>query len=124
MPSRRSPIADIATIAVLAPRVVHARLDPLIRAAPRTRPGDQRELFTMVLEKWIAAQQSGWAIASAWMALPLRFWTSFLVGTSVSSRPSVAGVYEVWRGFDRVAAAGLAPIARRVSANARRLKRR
>ncbi len=115
--STRRLIRQSTELAVAAPAVVAHRLTQMARAGLAPGPADHAELQRMTLEK-VAAFQQGWMAMwlEAWR-WPWSLWSHGLPG----ARPPRGSAWEPWL---RVAAAGLAPVHRKATANARRLGRR
>src|SRR5215470_16583435 len=119
MPSRRRRRPRVATqaveLALAVPQVMSHRLARLARAGASPTARDRREFERMGVEKLFAFYES-------WNAMLLEL---FRVNLDLALSP-----FRIWsfgrgrqRGL-RILGAGLAPIHRRATANARRLRRR
>ena len=116
---RRTPPStasgDLAAIALLAPMVASRRM--LALAMAPLAPASAREARRMLAEKPAAAAD---AFGGAWMALlqwqASAWWSWWSAPWTPASWPRASA-----RHADRLARAALAPVARRVRANARRL---
>jgi hypothetical protein len=130
MPSRRrsSPsrlAADATALAVATPQVVAHRIARMALAGPVPDARDRAELQRMGAEK-VAAFYESWtamyaeALRAQWQlsaSLMQAMWTPWLAPRAVR-RIGEAYADSVTRG---VASAGLAPVRRRATANAKRL---
>ena len=100
-------------LSLAAPQVVAQRLTGMALAGPRPSAKDRREMQTMGTEKVIAFWQS-WA-AMGWQAWRMqRAWM-----TALARQPFTPPRVD----FTPLLAAGLAPVHRKATANARRLSR-
>lgn len=101
-----------AELAVAAPSVVAHRLTQMARAGMRPGPADHAEMQRMTTEKLMAFQQ-GWM--AMWIEAMRWPWTI------MSGGMGGLGSLTPWV---RMASAGLTPVHRTATANARRLGRR
>ena len=112
---------------VAAPLVVAHRLSRMATAGSPLSARDRTEFSRMGMEKVWAFHQS-WAAMGMQMAanqldLMRALMTSF-VGASVGRRSSSSGLHSAWSAAaNRMLAAGLAPVHKAATANARRLSR-
>jgi hypothetical protein len=109
MPRRNDDVSGL----VLAPMVIWARLPILWYEALNPDPSRRSETNRMVVEK-IAAAQEGMLAANLAVAQ-----ATFDAGFAMMAGSSPAR--ETRKAAERIMQAGLAPAARRVRANARRL---
>jgi len=107
-----------AQIWATAPQVIALRSARVLADGFVPRADTQRELGRMVHEKFAAASESATAMAlQAWKTnwelalMPARLWSGLWAGT-LAAAPA------------RIAQSGLTPVRRRVTANAKRLRRR
>ena len=107
----------LGEVASAAPLVVAHRLGRMASAGARTDPRDRREFAGMVTEKQLAWMQSWFAMSVELLRLQQRWWLS--VWLRGPSGFDVRGAAATWRVADR----GLAPIHRKVLANAKRLSK-
>lgn len=114
-------------IAWYSPQVVHKRTERLLAAPTLTRAADRKEATRMVAEKLQAGQEAQWAFWQQSLAMQQRMWaelwSSALAGRSLNASLRRSGR----RGARGAAVLGqqvLAPVRRRVKANARRLHAR
>lgn len=118
-------VDDAAKIWFAAPQVIALRSARILAGGLAPRADDRRELARMVNEKTAAAGESATAMAvQAWRTswelslLPLRLWWGMWTG-GARATPFAAAT-----AASRIAQSGLAPVRRRVTANAKRLRRR
>lgn len=109
-PARLSRQASELAIAV--PQVVAHRLGRLALAGPWPNARDQREFHTMGQEKVHAFWQSWFAMGWAMMEAAQKSWIAMLQG----ARVPLVDVHHVM-------ARGMAPVHRKATANARRLRK-
>ena len=98
-------------LAIAVPQVVTHRLARMALAGPWPNARDQREFFTMGQEKVHAFWQSWFAMGWAMVEAAQQAWIATLQGARV---PLV--------DMHHVLARGLAPVHRKATANARRLR--
>lgn len=119
---KESAAADLLRLGMLVPLVVGQRMARMAAATPATRRSDAAEWQKMGSEKLFAAHEAWFAAAMAWqrhlLEAGLRAWSPW-------SRVSPLHWWQQ-RQVDaqNLGSAALAPVVRRVSANARRLSRR
>jgi hypothetical protein len=127
---RRTPVQRLAKqaieLSVAAPQVAAARLSR-IAARPSPSASDQNELFLMGAEKVAAAYQA-WA-SMWWQVVRVQFDLARSMASSALGGPPyrVFAPWSVDRSIaagTRVLSAGLAPVHRKATRNARRLARR
>ena len=115
-----------AAIALTAPQVVAHRLARMALAGPFPGARDQLEFTRMGAEKvaafyesWHAMYAEGWRIQQeAWAAAMRAAWFPWQ-----GRAPGAAHALAAWqRAATRMLAQGMAPVSRRTSANARRLR--
>ena len=107
---------SVTDIAVASPYVIASRLASFMAPDALLSPRNQHEVATMILEKQFAAVESLTSMSLAYQNSMLSFWFNALSGQrSTQSLDSAANSF---------AKAALAPYRRRVTSNARRLKRR
>jgi hypothetical protein len=117
---------------VAAPQVIALRSARMFAAGLAPRADDRREFSRMVSEKPAAAFESALAVGmQLWRtnlelaATPMRLWWGVWTGagrwTPLAPR---ALRRQLAAAAPRLAASGLAPVRRRVTANAKRLRRR
>jgi hypothetical protein len=126
MTRRTHSTTQLSNVAYSAPFVIAERLMRFAAAGANPSVLDQREWQRMLEEKWTAAVQGSWAMSGALWETYYDAWFSVMSGAWTPwSMPSPA---DWWvRGAqsgERILSAGLAPVARTVSANRRRLARR
>ncbi|WP_187359943.1 hypothetical protein [Chitinolyticbacter meiyuanensis] len=97
----------LAEICWRAPQVIAHRVTRMALAGPKPDARDRREFHGMVSEKLLAFSSGGW---SMWLTFWLSAWRSLWSG-----RPAQAVHWQ------RALGRGIAPIHRKVSANAHRL---
>ena len=125
-------------IAVAAPEVVAHRTARMVQSGPTRSSADRRELTRMTQEKFEAFGESASAMAAEIVKANLALWPSVLRGgrtwmptaragsrRSTSRSALAAGALPriVSSAASRVLAKGLAPVHRRATANAKRLRR-
>ncbi|MGN7916089.1 MULTISPECIES: hypothetical protein [Lysobacter] len=126
MTRRAHSTTQLSSVAYSAPFVIAERLMRFAAAGADPSVLDQREWQRMLEEKWTAALQGSWAMSGALWEAYYDAWSNLMSGAWTPwSMPSPA---DWWvRGAqsgERILSAGLAPVARTVSANHRRLARR
>jgi hypothetical protein len=116
-----------------APQVIALRSARVLADGFAPRADTRRELARMVQEKTAAAGESATAIVlqmwrTNWeLALtPMRLWWSMWAGAARSSPfgPVPAASRQLVAAASKIVPSGLAPVRRRVTANAKRLRRR
>lgn len=137
------PWVQMWEIAVAAPEVVAHRTARMAKSGPTRSSADRRELARMTQEKFEAFGESASAMAAEIVRANLALWPSVLRGggtlpspmwmptTRVSSRrfasksalAAAAVPRIVSSAASRVLAKGVAPVHRRATANAKRLRR-
>lgn len=108
---------DATRMAVAVPQVVAHRLTRLALAGAAPNARDRREFTRMGAEKVAAFQQSWWNMGVAALAAQQRAALAMLSGNPARVARALASA-----GTD-VAARGLAPVSRRATANAKRLRK-
>ena len=118
-------VDDAVEIWVTAPQVISLRSARIFASGLAPRAEDRREFARMVNEKTAAAGESATAMAvQAWRTnrelalLPLRLWWGMWTGVARAT-PFAAAT-----AASSIAQSGLGPVRRRVTANAKRLRRR
>lgn len=124
-----------AEIAWAAPQVIALRSLRMLAAGHSPSARDRREFTVMGTEKLLALQRSwaamgaealrtqqtlalqAWAQGLAWLTQP---WTAW---SGAGARAQMEAAQHLHGAWDRLAQAGLRPVHRRVTANARRLRR-
>ena len=128
MPRRRRRKKNLyalsAELAVAVPQVMAHRLLRMAAAGDRPTARDRRELDRMITEK-AAALGDSW-VEMAWKALEVNQRLALSMTQSwLTGAPTVAGhAKRLQRAGLEVLAAGMTPVHRRVTANARRLNRK
>ena len=122
MSARRSRKAErlgrqAAELAVAAPQVIAHRLARLALAGAAPDARDRREFTRMGAEKVAAFQQSWWQMGVAALAAQQRVALAMMSGNPARVAQALA------RAGTDVAAQGLAPVSRRATANAKRLRK-
>jgi hypothetical protein len=108
MPKRSDPVSDLFAIGVLAPVVIAARVQKLGLELLVPTASGRREMVRMAAEKPIAAAESWLTTQKAMSSAMLALWSDMVrASTTFLLAPMPA----------------LAPVRRRVRANARRLTR-
>jgi hypothetical protein len=114
-------------IAWYSPQVVHKRTQRLLAAPTLTRAADRKEATRMVAEKVQAGKEAQWALWQQSLAMQQRMWTD-LWSSALTGRSPGTSLRRAGRRGARDAAVlaqqVLAPVRRRVKANARRLRAR
>lgn len=112
------------------PQVMATRIGRMLQAGPLPSRRDQLEARRMVLEKFEAFGESGWSMAGIQQQYALwwmQAWWKLALGGWMRPRTlralSVRAGRQLADGALDVALQGLAPVHRRVVANARRLRR-
>jgi hypothetical protein len=112
-------------IAWYSPQVVQKRTKRLLAAPTLMRAADRKEATRMVAEKLQAGQEAQWALWQQSLAMQQRLWTDLwsaaLAGRSPQGSLRRAGRRSA-RDSAQLAQRVLAPVRRRVKANARRLR--
>ena len=130
MAYRRRPgslAAQSLALGIAAPQVIAHRLGRMAAAGASPSARDRAEFRLMGLEK-IAAANEAWAAMAARAFLEnQKFALSFMQSLWfpwMRSTPTAKSVSRQWnRAAEGILAAGTAPVRRRASANARRLRR-
>ncbi len=112
-------------IAWYSPQVMQKRTRRLLAAPTLTRAADRKEATRMVAEKLQAGQEAQWALWQQSVAMQQRLWTD-LWSAALAGRSPQGSLQRVGRRSARdsavLAQRVLAPVRRRVKANARRLR--
>ena len=114
-------------IAWYSPQVVQKRTQRLLAAPTLTRAADRKEATRMVAEKLQAGQEAQWALWQQSLAMQRRMWTDLWSSALAGRSPNVSLRRAGRRGARDAAVLAqyvLAPVRRRVKANARRLRAR
>ena len=114
-------------IAWYSPQVVQQRTQRLLAAPTLTRAADRKEATRMVAEKLQAGQEAQWALWQQSLAMQQRLWTDLWSATLAGRSPGASLRRAGRRSALDSAVLGqqvLAPVRRRVKANARRLRAR
>ncbi|HLT43633.1 MAG TPA: polyhydroxyalkanoate granule-associated phasin [Luteimonas sp.] len=120
--ARERTTAQLLELATTAPLVAATRLSRMALAGPLPSAADRREFSGMLIEKPVAFAHSWTAIWAGIWTLQAQLawsWLSPATGAMAQARRSRLAS----AGLDRIAAQGLAPWHRKVTANARRLRR-
>lgn len=115
---------DAFTMASAAPQVVALRLAQMAASGLNPSPRDRREMQRMSHEKVSAFNESCVAVGLQWMSLNqslMRTWLGQAVQPSSPHELAARSGHVVAHGIAQMAAAGLAPVSRRVASNAKRL---
>lgn len=115
---------DMLRLGTLAPLVAAQRLGRLAAATPATRRRDAAEFQRMASEKVFAWHESWLGAAGALFALQQRAIAAALRVSPWNGLGALSWWQQRWIDAGEVGAAALAPVARRVAANATRLSRR
>jgi hypothetical protein len=127
MPSRHRTAAPLAAklteLMVAAPQVMAIRLSRMAAAGNQPTAKDRAEMHRMGNEKLVAFSQSWLAMWMNWWMMPLRLMPAWagVLGGGPRSRAALRGA--TVRASNALLAAGLAPVHRTATANARRLAR-
>lgn len=116
-PSTARLVGDTTRMAVAVPQVVAHRLARLALAGATPDARDRREFTRMGAEKVAAFQQSWWQMGVAALAAQQRVALAMMSGNPARVAQALA------RAGTDVAAQGLAPVSRRATANAKRLRK-
>jgi len=116
-PSTARLVGDTTRMAVAVPQVVAHRLARLALAGAAPDARDRREFTRMGAEKVAAFQQSWWQMGVAALAAQQRVALAMMSGNPARVAQALA------RAGTDVAAQGLAPVSRRATANAKRLRK-
>ena len=114
-------------IAWYSPQVVQKRTERLLAAPTLTRATDRKEATRMVAEKLQAGHEAQWALWQGALAMQQRLWTDLWSAALAGVSPQAVLRRSGGRGARHAAALAqqvLAPVRRRVKANARRLRAR
>lgn len=118
--ARRSPArslsAKLAEVGVAAPQVIAHRLTRMALAGPTPSARDRKEFTGMVAEKQMA-------FAQAWLGMlaeGMRFQQQLALSLFTLSTPQQHSA-RIRKAAARIADAGIAPVHRKATANARRL---
>lgn len=106
--------ADLATISLFAPLIVHSRLQMLAGEAFMPTRRGQREVLKMATEKPLAFVEAGLAMQKSFFESGLKIWADMATGSSASFFAAPGLSLE----------AAMVPVRKRVHRNARRLGRR
>jgi hypothetical protein len=126
-------VSDAARIWISAPQVIALRSARVMGDGSASRADTRREYARMVQEKIAAGGESAVAIASQiWKAywdlalMPLRIWWTMAARAAQRALPvpALAPPRELAAVAARIVQSGLRPVRRRVTANAKRLRRR
>jgi hypothetical protein len=131
-------VSDAAQIWIAAPQVISLRSARLLAGGFAAPADTRRELVRMVQEKAAAAGESATAMAlQVWKTnwelalMPLRLWSGIAASATRPKMPAallpvgrVAAPKELAVAASRIVQSGLTPVRRRVTANAKRLRRR
>jgi hypothetical protein len=126
-------VYSAAQIWMDAPQVILMRSARVGMDGFAPRADTRRELARMVHEKTAAAGESATAVAlQMWRTnwelalMPMRLWWSMWAGPARSSPfgPVPAASNQLLAAASKIVPSGLAPVRRRVTANAKRLRRR
>lgn len=120
-PRRRraaSTSARLLELGMLAPAIAGSRLARMALEGASPSPQGRSELFAMVLEKQVAFAQAWAAMWTETLRMQLQLGVACM--SSVPTTAQTARMAEA--GLQRIAAQALAPVHRRVVANARRLR--
>lgn len=129
-------VSDAAQIWIAAPQVISLRSARVFADGLASRAETRRELVRMVQEKAAAAGESAAAVTlQVWKTnwelalMPLRLWSGMAAGGMRPNMPAdallpVLPAVPVAAAAARVVQSGLTPVRRRVTANAKRLRRR
>ena len=126
-------VYSASEIWVAAPQVIALRSARVLADGFAPRADTRRELARMVHEKTAVAGESATAMAlQMWRTnwelalMPARLWWSMWAGTTRRSPfgPVPAASKQLVAAASRIVPGGLAPVRRRVTANAKRLRRR
>jgi hypothetical protein len=115
---------DLVRLGTLAPRVVAQRVGRLAAATPASRRSDAAEWQRMASEKFFALQESWLGAARAMYSLQQQAFGSAMRGAPWNGFGALAWWHQRWVDAGDVGAAALAPVAKRVAANASRLARK
>jgi hypothetical protein len=133
------PWMQMWEIAVAAPQVVAHRTARMARSGPTPTTADRKELTRMTQEKFEAFGESASAMAAEIVKANLALWPSVVragwtlpsamwmptarAGSRRSASKSTLAAAAVSSAASRVLAKGLAPVHRRATGNAKRLRR-
>lgn len=132
-------VSDAAQIWIAAPQVMSLRSARVFADGLAARAETRRELVRMVQEKAAVAGESAAAMTlQAWKTnwelalMPLRLWSGMAAGAARPKTPAdallplapVAASKQLTAAASRIVKSGLTPVRRRVTANAKRLRRR
>ena len=112
-------------IAWYSPQVVQKRTQRLLAAPTLTRAADRKEATRMVAEKLQAGQEVQWTLWQQSLAMQQRMWTDLWSSALAGRSPNVSLRRTGRRGARDAAVLAqkvLAPVRRRVKANAQRLR--
>jgi len=110
--------ARLLELGMLAPAVAGSRLARMALEGASPSARGRSELFAMVLEKQVAFAQAWSAVWTEAMRMQMQFGMSWM--RSVPTAAQTARIADA--GLRRMTAQALAPVHRRVLANARRLR--
>lgn len=116
--SARSISAKLAEVGVAAPQVVAHRLTRMALAGPVLSARDRKEFTGMVAEKQAAFTQAWFGM----LAESMRLQQQLVLSLFTFSTPQQHSA-RIHKAASRIANAGIAPVHRKATANARRLVR-
>jgi hypothetical protein len=105
-------------LGLAAPQVVAHRLTRMALAGHTPSPRDRQEFTGMVVEKQVAFAQAWMAMFAEGLRLQQELALSWMRGASAAQQSARAK-----KGMARIAGAGLAPVHRKATSNAKRLAR-
>ncbi len=115
------------TIAAASPQVISLRLAQMAASGLNPSARDQREMHRMGAEKMTAMNESWVAMGAQAMRMQQAVWAAWLdsaMRPTLPHRLAQNSSNAVAHGMAQMAAAGLAPMSRRVASNAKRLSSR
>jgi hypothetical protein len=131
----RGTAARLAGLSFAVPTVVALRTSRMLAAGATPSAADRREMHRMTSEKVRAFSASYYAMAARWQRMQIESWLALTrfafdactrpwwIATS-ATRARGASRRRVERAWHDIVDAGLAPLHRTATANARRLSRR
>ena len=116
-------VTDLMRVGLLAPMVVAQRVGRMATTTPATRRRESGEWQRMTSEKVFAAQEAWLAAAGAVISLQQQAFAAAMRELPWGSHPALSWWQQRWIDAGQVGGAALAPVARRVADNAKRLAR-